>query len=161
MAELVHVQGLKELSQALKALPENIARNVLRGAVNAGARLVREEARQKAPVMQEAVPNHQPPGTLKRSIVSTFVRELSNLQQVTYFVAVRQGKRYRHQGKAGTLSQDAYYWRFVEFGTSKMSARPFMRSAFEAKKQEAVQAMAEYLAKRIPDEVAKLPGAKR
>jgi HK97 gp10 family phage protein len=48
----------------------------------------------------------------------------------------------------------------VEFGTSKMSPKPFMRPAFEAKKNEAVDAIRDYLAKRIPEEVAKLPGAK-
>ena len=32
---------------------------------------------------------------------------------------------------------DPYYWRFVEFGTSKMPAKPFLRPAFTAKKEQA------------------------
>ena len=54
------------------------------------------------------------------------------------------------------MSQDAFYARFVEFGTVKMAARPFMRPAFEAKKGEAVDAIKAYLERRIPEEVAKL-----
>jgi len=29
---------------------------------------------------------------------------------------------------------DTYYWRYLEFGTSKMAARPFMRPALESSK---------------------------
>src|SRR5574337_1108213 len=50
MAELQHVAGLKELQQALKQLPERIAKNVLRGSVNAGAAVIRKEVQQRAPV---------------------------------------------------------------------------------------------------------------
>jgi len=58
-------------------------------------------------------------------------------------VSVRAGKRYRKR------DVDAYYWRFVEFGTAKMAARPFMRPAFEAKKGDALEAIKGRLADRI------------
>ncbi len=184
MAELMHVKGLKELSQALQTLPQNLVRNVLRGTVNAGASLVRDQARINAPVMEKALPGHQPPGTLKRSIVTTYVKERSNAQQVTYYVAVRQGKRYRGKGVKHNLSQDAFYATWVEFGHYYVAPKPkgitwkvhrqtylssdqyvpphpFMRPAFESKKEQAVYAMGSYLANRLPAEVAKLPGASR
>ena len=41
------VLGLKELNDALKRLPERVARNVLRGATNAGASVIRAEAKQR------------------------------------------------------------------------------------------------------------------
>ena len=41
MAEVENVTGLRELEAALKSLPDRIARNVLRGAVAAGAAVVR------------------------------------------------------------------------------------------------------------------------
>ena len=106
MAELVHIKGLTELKRAMQALPTNIARNVLRASVNAGARVVRDQARINAPVLTQAQPNHQPPGTLKRSIVTAYIPEKSNAQQATYFVTVRQGKKYRGQGKHQNKSQN-------------------------------------------------------
>lgn len=157
MAELQHVAGLKELQAALKELPQRIARNVLRGAVGAGAAVIRNEAKARAPISTgDRGAGHPSPGTLRRAIYQKQIRELSSAVKQTFYVGVRKGKQYRGQGKKGNLSQDAYYAKFVEFGTAKMAARPFMRPAFEAKKGEAVQAIKDYLAKRIPEEVDKL-----
>ena len=158
MADTQHVDGLKELQAALKELPERIARNVLRGSVNAGATVIRKEAQARAPV--SVGPKRQgqsPPGTLKRALYQKQIRELSSLVKQTFIVSVRKGKQYRNQGKKGNLSQDAYYARFVEFGTAKMAARPFLRPAFEARKTDAVAAIKAYLERRIPEEVTKLP----
>lgn len=157
MAEIQTITGLKELQMALKDLPNNIAKNVLRGSVNAGASVIKKEAAARAPVYTGSVSQgHPPPGTLKRSVYQKAIKELSNLTKQTFFVGVRKGKKYQKQGKKGNLSQDAFYARFVEFGTSKMPARPFMRPAFEAKKSAAVEAIKAYLTDRIPKEVAKL-----
>lgn len=143
MAEIQSVTGLKELQKALAELPQGIARNVLRGAVNAGATVIKAEAKVRAPALT---------GILKRSLYQKQIREKSNLLLQTFFVGVRQGRSSK-KTKKGVL--DAFYARFVEFGTSKMPAHPFMRPAFEAKKEAAVQAIKDYLTKRIPDEVEK------
>lgn len=157
MAELQNIAGLKELQAALKELPDRIAKNVLRGSVNAGATVIKKEAQQRAPLYTGTVQaGHPPPGTLKRAVYQKGIKELSNAVKQTFFVGVRKGKKYQKQGKNGNLSQDAYYANFIEFGTVKMPAHPFMRPAFEAKKLEAVEAIKAYLTKRIPEEVAKL-----
>ena len=44
----------------------------------------------------------------------------------------------------------------VEFGTVKMSARPFMRPAFDSKKTSAVDAIVTTMRGGISDEVKKL-----
>jgi HK97 gp10 family phage protein len=160
--ELQHVKGLSQLSAALKELPLRLARNALRQSVAKGALVIRDEAKVRAPVSSGPVKPGDPlPGTLRRAIVIKHDAERSNAFSQTYVVAVRQGKRYRRRGKKGNRSQDAYYWRWVEFGTVKMSARPFLRPAFEAKKQAALAAIIEYLAQRLPEEAANLPGARR
>lgn len=146
--------GFKELNDAMKALPDNIARNVLRGATNAGASVIRKEAQQQAPVYTGQVSQgHPPPGTLKKSIRQVQRRDLSSLVKQVFNVGVRSGKSVKD--KAGR-SLDAFYWRFVEFGTSTQPPRPFLRPAFEGKKLAAVEAIRTYLAERIPREVDKL-----
>lgn len=50
MADSVHIAGLETFAQALKLLPQNISRRVLRGAVAAAAKAVRDEAKSRAPV---------------------------------------------------------------------------------------------------------------
>ena len=155
--ETFKIEGLAELGKALRELPERVARNGLRVAVYAGAKVVRDDARARAPKAAQSLgPNQPPPGTLKRSVIMKHIPELSSLTRQTFFVTVRHGKKYRKQGKKGNLSQDAWYWRFVEFGTRKMRARPFLRPALEAKRREAGQAMKDRLSERIEMEASKL-----
>jgi HK97 gp10 family phage protein len=163
----VQVKGLSELAAALRDLPDRIARNALRGATAAGAAVIRKEAVRRAPVYHgDVAAGHPKPGTLKRALYQVQSRELSGLVQQVFVVGVRTGKARQAVEKKRTIkgkravvgveNLDAYYWRFVEFGTSKMAARPFMRPAFEAKKTAAVEAIRQYLAERIPREAAKL-----
>lgn len=44
----------------------------------------------------------------------------------------RAGDTYQTGGDKGNPGGDTYYWRFLEFGTSKMPAQPFMRPAAES-----------------------------
>ena len=179
------VLGLKEIGEALQELPKRVERNVLRGTVAAGAALVRDAAREIAPTFHGSVADgHPPPGTLKRSIIIKQIPEKSGPTQQMFYVAVRHGKKYQKQGKKGNLSQDAYYWSWVEFGhwvntTGKalggrgkdaqrakavaaghktfVRAEPFMRPAFEITKNASIEAMKAYLEQRLPAEVEKLP----
>jgi HK97 gp10 family phage protein len=146
----IKVQGLAELRNALARLPQNVGRNALRGAVNAGAKAIADEVRDRSPVDT---------GTLRRAVYRKQIRELSGPVRQTFFVGVRHGKRYQNV-KAGkkTVNMDAWYWRFIEFGTRRMPARPFLRPAFDAQKMAAIEAIRAYLARRIPLEAAKLRG---
>jgi HK97 gp10 family phage protein len=151
MAELKSIEGLKELQAAMRQLPQNIGRNVLRGAVNAGASVIRNEVRDNAPVYEgKPQASHAPAGALRRAVYQKQIREASSWFKQVFYVSVRSGKSQQKKGL------DAYYWRFVEFGTKKMAARPFLRPAFESKKYEAAEAIKQYLARRIPLEAEKL-----
>jgi len=44
-------------------------------------------------------------------------------------------------GRVGIADKAAFYWRFVEFGTVRVSARPFFRPAAESESEPFVQAM--------------------
>lgn len=154
--ELKHIEGLDLLGKALQELPKNIGRNVLRGAVNAGATVIRKEAVMRVPIDT---------GKLRKAIYQKQIRELSSAVQQTFFVGWRHGKKERavqrrrkRGGQTVTVieDRDAYYGRFVEFGTAKMAAQPFMRPAYESQKEAALQAIREYIANRLPAEVAKL-----
>lgn len=45
--------------------------------------------------------------------------------------AGRVGKQFKTDGSKANPGGDTWYWRLLEFGTSKMGARPFMRPAAE------------------------------
>lgn len=99
---------------------------MLRNALAAGARLVRDEAKRNAPVMSSAAQApYRKPGTVKTAIkvrTSKLDRRAGN---VGVFVNVKPAKA----GQRGAKNpSDPFYWRWLEFGTKKMRARPFLQA---------------------------------
>lgn len=134
----IKCEGFQALARELREMPDNIAKNALRAAVNAGATEVRKEVRLRAPVRT---------GRLRRAVYQKQIRELSSLYRQVFFVSIRSGPKVVNGAK--DRSRDAFYWRFLEFGTRYIAARPFLRPAFEAQKRAAIDAMAQKLRERI------------
>lgn len=114
------VLGLDELDRALKALPREIAGKnggPLRVGLRAAARLVRDEARARAP---------EDTGRLKGAIVMQLDRNPGNVSER---IVVRP-----RRGRSRADTRGAWYWHFLEFGTVKQPAQPYLRPAFDARK---------------------------
>jgi HK97 gp10 family phage protein len=148
-----HVSGLSELSRRLKELPQKVAKGHLKFSVMSAARLVRDEARKLAPVDS---------GRLKKSIIIKFQPRKSTKESATYYVLAKRGKKYQKVQRTRTvvvggkrqkmttiINQDAYYWRFVEFGTARQKPQKFMRPAFEKKRKDCVALIAKVLREGI------------
>lgn len=154
MAEFVKVEGLKELANALRELPKAVARNQLRGPVAFAAAQMRDDARRRAPVAAEDLgPGRPKPGTLRKSVIIKRVPTAAN--RAVYILGVRHGKQFQKVGKR-ELNLDAYYWRFIEFGTSHAAARPFIRPAFEANKRQALDIIVNRLRTGLEAEATRL-----
>lgn len=133
MAEFVKMEGLKESVAALRALPREFSGTnggPIRGALYAAANLIKKAAQARAPVDT---------GNLKAQVYVYRDRAPVGANE-RFMVTVRTGRK---KGRILQLlrvsRKDAYYWFMVEFGTSKMSAQPFMRPAFEETKGDAVK----------------------
>lgn len=135
--ELVRIEGLKELGRAIEQLDTKIQKRILRSATAAGARVIAKEAKANAP---------EDTGNLKKNIRTKNIKP-DKLGKQESVVGVRV---------KGKTKDSAFYWRFVEFGTAKMPAKPFLRPAFESKKVEAAQKMKDQLNKRITAEAEKI-----
>lgn len=144
MSTTVKIEGLRELAAALRELPKAVAAKQLRTPVAIAARTIRDDARRRAPSQS---------GRLRASII--FKRTQGGALDAQYIVAVRHGKRFQHVGKHD-VNQDAYYWTFLEFGTSKMAAEPFMRPAFESNKYDALTMIIDGLRVGVETEAVKL-----
>lgn len=177
-ASLEFGSSLNEMLKEFVRLPELFQKRLMKGAVATGASVIRVDAVARAPSWTGPVAQgHPPAGTLKKAIYQTrLVAECTTTLEV-WKVDVRRGRQARavKRGKA-TANLDAYYASWVEFGhytrAPKGSAKavstgasfvagsyyvmphPYMRPAFEAKKNEAVQAMQNYLNENIPAAVA-------
>jgi HK97 gp10 family phage protein len=154
MVSELHVSGLSELDKLLKELPAKVERNILRGAMRAGAKVFEGRAKQLVPVRS---------GQLRDSIkVST------------------RSKRGRVSATVRAGGKKAFYAHMVEFGTARhfikprkrkslffaglarevvdhpgSAPKPFMRPALDGGQAEAVNAAADYIRKRLAKEAAK------
>jgi HK97 gp10 family phage protein len=135
----VEVDGLKELDATLGLLSLDIQQSIGRAATNAGAQVIKNAAIRNAPSLT---------GNLKKNII---VKRLTSAQASPlvsqHIVTVREGKLTKKQKGAGL--QPAFYGRFIEFGTVKMSPKPFLRPAYDQNKTAAVDAMAARIKVRI------------
>lgn len=153
MDATMKLQGFEELAKWLRELPENVAKNDLRSATGAGAAVIRNEMRANALKIKVS-------GKLARSIYMKQIRERSGPNRQTFYVAPRMGKKYQRVGKKG-VDKDAFYAPWVELGhytaerkDGKSAPRwvppsPFMRPAFESKKEAAVGAIGVKLRERL------------
>lgn len=109
----VLIQNLPALRRDFAQLTERMQRGVLRDAMRSAARPVVASAKAKVPVRT---------GALKRSI--------------SHRVSV---KRSSAEATIG-FDRKIFYGRFIELGTSKMSAKPFLRPALDESEQKIADA---------------------
>ncbi|MBD3838834.1 MAG: HK97 gp10 family phage protein [Epsilonproteobacteria bacterium] len=121
------------IKMALSSLSDRIQKNVMMGATRASARVVQKEAKRIVRVKT---------GNLKLSVL---------IQKEK----IRQDGVVRYTVRTGRKKHDGYYGRFLEFGTVNMAPKPFLRPAYEAKKDELIDAFREYASKRIDKEIEK------
>ena len=142
------IKGLKELDEVLKTFPEKVQRNAIASACFAGAAVWREGAKGRVPVRTSPAglvrmgkgAQGRLPGFLRASIRVWKKRGIQGGATVTYGVGTRGY---------------AFYGKFLEFGTSKMSARPGLRPAVDALVGWATEAMRARLEQRIAKFVLK------
>lgn len=152
----VHVDGLSEMSRAMKKLGINISgqgdsRMALR-ALHDGARPIVQEAKRLAPVLEEKTERTRVSkkgktvkyrGSKRRrrgAIRANITQHTSRIAYNTVLVRVRnRGYIFSAKGKDAAIHGSPTYWWLTEFGTVKSPPRPFMRPAFDKMKGVAVE----------------------
>jgi len=142
----VEMTGFKELENALLELPKAVAKNVLRRALMKAGRPVVEGAQANAPVRTGQL---QKDIDIRARLVRRQRRGRAKAGDVEMFI--------------GPAFPGAAHGHLLEFGTSKMAARPFLRPAWDAAKDGVLKAIGSELwtaidkaAKRLARKAAKL-----
>lgn len=161
----LRVEGLEKAIDAINALTPELRKKVVPAALRKSGRVVSGEAKRLVPVLSSATA-YRSPGTVKKAISvrsSKFARQAGD---VGVFVGVRpaKGAKYRKVASIGRVSiraqtrasqrgakskTDPYYWRFLEFGTRKMSKRAFLLPAFNTKHDDALAVFVKSVAPQI------------
>lgn len=158
MKQTFQISGMVELGRAFAELDGRVQKRVRRNALAAGGRVFRDAARAKAPVLQVLAPNRNP-GTVKKAITLKVERAHGSEQEVRVWVKslgkAKIAEFKKAAKKAGAQNpNDPFYWWFLEYGTRKMAARPFMRPAFEESKVQAAEATKNRMSEQIAKEAA-------
>jgi HK97 gp10 family phage protein len=136
----VRIQGMDQALATLRTLPDRLRKRALRNALAAGGRVIRDAARRSAPVIDPMDPavqrGERAVGTVRRAIVVRTSKQARRQGNVGVYVNVRPAKGSQRGAKS---PRDPFYWRFLEFGTKRHRAYPFLRpsasrlqDAFEA-----------------------------
>jgi HK97 gp10 family phage protein len=158
----VQIEGLADLKRRLEALPKEVGAKgggPARAALFRGAKVIRDQAIANAP---------RETGFLISQIAALRSRN-PRIYGATemYSVGVKLGKARRYAntkrnrgkqrvGKTYNVEGNAFYWRFIEFGTEKRGATPFLRPAFESRKEDALDTIVRELGAGIDRAVRKL-----
>ena len=152
----VKIAGVDTIVDRLSKLTDKVQRTEARKAARKGAIVFRTAVRNNARrlddpstkeniakniVVQESRRQSKAAGGIVMRVgvlggAKQYVRNVRNLQEG------RAGKTYKTGGSSANPGGDTFYWRFLEFGTQKMAARPFMRPAFAPNTQLATDATA-------------------
>lgn len=114
------------------------AEKATRPAAQAGAQVFYDEVKQRVPVSAKSHKSGKKtysPGTLRKAIYQAFADKESGDGKAVYRLSWNK--------------THAFYGRFVEFGTSKMAAKPFLRPAYDAARARALQAVQERMAAEV------------
>lgn len=139
--------GLANLSRDLELLSKAESRQVLRRSVRAGAELIAEEVKNNAP---------EQTGKLKRNIVVLFGKGAQGTAVAGVHIrGVNPDTGNSDKTMKAASPNNAFYWRFLEEGTSKMSAKPFVRPAFDSKQEEAAEAAFAEMTRAFDEAISK------
>lgn len=159
-----HVTGLKELYAALQSVPVKIERNVMRGAMRAGAKVVMQAVKENVPVSKPstrgaeiyggyegALRDSIRVGTLtKRGSVVAYVRAGGKKKADTFYAnwVERGTKAHWIDSKSGWLNINGQR---VKAPVLHPGARPhpFMRPALDSEQTRAVVAVGNYIKYRL------------
>ena len=180
MGDLLHIKGGAELDRALQTFAPRVEKNILRGALRAGANVFKREA-------QALVPRKS--GALRASIrVSVGVKKGVILAKIyaggggVFYAHMVEGGTKKHLISVQEEEKNVNYRRSLQLGRRVLEsmttinrrvlkigntfigptvthpgskARPFMKPAFDNKSQAAIDAIAEYTRARIAKEARK------
>lgn len=131
--------GVEEILRALAELPKEIVAKggPLTVGLAAAGKIVRDRARELVPVSDGDGPHLRDQIILYRDREPTKAG-VGHRYMVTVKFKARKYKNTKRNRRLGSVGKkradygDFFYWRYLEFGTSHIPAKAFMRRAFES-----------------------------
>ncbi|WP_375591599.1 HK97-gp10 family putative phage morphogenesis protein [Chitiniphilus eburneus] len=166
------IEGLDRAIANMKALPKDLRAKGARFAMRKAALVVLAAAQAGA----RGIDDPKTAESIEKNLVVRFSNKmLKRTGDIMFRVGVlggarayantrenvrrgRVGQSYATGGSKGNPGGDTFHWRFVEFGTEKMPAKPFMRPAMQRAVPEATAVAVRELDKAITRTVKRRGG---
>lgn len=156
----VTMTGLEEITKRLEGVKYDIQKKGGRFALRRAAQVLRDAARSRA----KEIDDPSTPDNIAANIVERWSNSYNKRTgDLMFRVGVLGGSQATHEvtskrGKVSTKGTDVFYWRFLEFGTEKMAARPFFRPGVESSLQRATNVFMKELDAAIGRAIKKAGG---
>lgn len=128
--------GLDEVLQKLETVQHETQYKAGRFALRKAANVVRDTIKRGAERLDDPTTAED---VSKNIAIRWSGKQFRRTGDLAFRVGVLGGARQQEQKGAAAPGGHTYYWRFLEFGTSKMPARPFVRTALSENIQRASQ----------------------
>lgn len=129
------ITGSADVQRILDEIAPKHARNLMRATIHGVASQIAKDASSNAPVYQ---------GILKKSIAAK--RKKSPPDAPVSDVYVTHGNNAKH---------DAFYWRFVEYGTKNSPEQPFIRPAADRARADFDKVIADQFGQKLEKALAR------
>jgi HK97 gp10 family phage protein len=149
------IRGGAELEKALRELPVKLERNILRGALRAGAKVFEQEAKRRVPTRTGKLRDSiRVSVRARRGAIVAMVKAGGGKERVFYAHLVERGTAphviLAGGGTAGGKLLAAGARLFgAKVDHPGAAARPFMRPAFDTQAAAALEAVRAYIEKRL------------
>lgn len=180
----LELKGLSDIKAKMRQLKKEVQTKAARSATLAAAKVLRDQAIQNATAIDDPKTREAIYKNVSVKFSSKTTRKTGN---PSYRIGILGGARANLDEKAkakaerrrarkgqkslaelgefsgkgkGNPGGDTFYWRFIEFGTKKMQARPFMRPVLNQSGQKALDAFVITLDKAINRQIKKAGKAK-
>lgn len=140
MANEFEIQGLDGVLKKLETLGPKLRKKALNSAMRKGMNVVKKAAQARArrfddPRTAQSIPKEivvrSNAKKARRMGPGTFLVQVGVKGGAKAYVDNRKNRRAGRVGQSYEGGGNVYHWRFLEFGTAKMRAQPFMRPALE------------------------------
>ena len=139
--------GLLDISRDLDMLSNAENKKVLRDGTRAGAEVLKKAVIERAPVQT---------GKLKRNVVVVTMRGRRNaIASGVHIRGVNPGTGNSDNKMKASNRRNAFYWRFVELGTSTTPAHPFVRPAYDTSQEQAAQVAIDRMLQAVDEALSK------
>ena len=145
----VQISGLKGVLDTLTSLPQEVVfkrGSPVKLALKRGAQIIRDEEKVRLRALQNQMGRNDVTGLIEKNLIATRGKPPTEFKGERYVVRIKKKLYVGRKGEAVSTLKSA---QIFEYGSEKQPVRSFIRTAFQAKAEEAINVVSENLIARV------------